>query len=335
MNTGVGLDIGTMNIVAARQGQSEEGKPQVTTRRVRDAFIDLPREHRKMLTISGRNYIEREEDVLVIDDAALQVANMLGKEARRPLKDGIIAAGEFDAQEVLGVMIKHVLGEPQSPEEICFFSVPANPVDRQRDTIYHRGVFNRIIADCGYAPYASNEAMAIIFAETAQDDFSGIAISFGAGLCNIALALNTIEGLTFSVSRGGDWVDAGAAISTDSTASRMCQLKEDGLDLMDTKSRYEEALALYYRELIEYCLTTLAAEFKKISGRFALPKPVPLIVSGGTSLAKGFLPFFKQVFERKRKGFPIEISQIRQAQEPINAVAQGLLVQARLESEED
>jgi len=54
-------------------------------------------------------------------------------------------------------------------------------------------------------------------------------------------------------------------------------------------------------------------------------------VSGGTSKAGGFLEFFKEVFEEKRKKFPIEISEIRAAKEPLDAVARGLLVQAMQE----
>ena len=87
-----------------------------------------------------------------------------------------------------------------------------------RDVIYHQGVFERIISECGFEPIASNEAMAVIFAETAKENFSGIGISFGSGMTNVALAVNSIEGLSFSVARGGDWIDKGASSSIGSTA---------------------------------------------------------------------------------------------------------------------
>jgi hypothetical protein len=62
-----------------------------------------------------------------------------------------------------------------------------------------------------------------------------------------------------------------------------------------------------------------------------LQDPVPLIVSGGTSLAGGFLDLFRKVFKKHRRRFPIEVSEIRQAKEPLCAVAHGLLVQAMRE----
>jgi len=327
--SGVGLDIGTMNIVSARRGADK-----VKTKRVRDAFIDVEKSKAKHIKMGGQDLIEREDDILVVGDDALDVANLLGRECRRPLQSGLIAAGEFDAMDVLAVMIKQVLGPPQVEDEICYYSIPAAPVDDlSRDVVFHKGVFKRIVTECGYDAIPSNEALAIIFAEAAQDEFSGIGISFGAGMCNVALALRAIEGLTFSVARGGDWIDHGAAKSTGATAAAITAIKESGeFNLMEQGGdRKHEALTLYYRELIDYCLDHFAREFAKVAGKFQLPGPVPIIVSGGTSKANGFLEFFTQVFEKRRKRFPIEVSEVRHASEPLNAVARGLMVQANAE----
>jgi hypothetical protein len=331
MNKGKGLDIGTMNIVCAQR----VGDGQVETARVRDAFLDLDAGARRMLKLSGVNFIDRgEEGIIVVGDAALEMANVFGREARRPLSGGLIAAGEMDALEILGVMVQNLLGKPAVKGEHCYFSIPAAPVDSERDTVYHRGVFERIVTECGYTATPANEAMAIIYAETAAEQFSGLAVSFGSGMCNVALAVNAIEGLVFSVGRGGDWIDQGAAKAVGSTASRMCSLKEQGLDLLNPEGREQEALVLYYKSLIEYCIDQTAREFALIKDRFALPRAIPLVVAGGTSLAQNFLPFFEHTFERKRKRFPISVSEIRQAAEPLNTVARGLLIQAMQEYED-
>lgn len=322
---GIGLDIGTMNIVSARKGDADN----IKTRRVRDVFLDLPLNAKKMLKISQVDFIEREDDILILGDPALEVANIFGREARRPLSGGIISSTEIDSLEVLSLLIKNALGDPVVPNEICYFSVPAAPIDiLNQDIVYHRSVFERIISQLGYKPIASNEAMAIIYAETANEGFSGIGISFGSGMSNVALAVNTIEGLSFSVARSGDWIDQGAAKSLGSTASRICAIKEKGFDLMQaSKTREQEAIAFYYRAMIDYALENLTARFKLIQNQFTLPKPIPIIVSGGSSLVGGFMGCFKEVFNSQKK-FPIEISEIRQASNPLNAVANGLLVQA-------
>lgn len=328
---GVGLDVGTMNLVAARR----KAGGKVSTIRLRDAFIDLPIEAKKRLKLSGVNFIEADEDTLiVVGDAAMDMANVFRQELRRPLSRGLISAGELDALHVLGILVKNVLGEPEGEDEVCYFSVPAAPIDEDRDVVYHRGVFERIVEECGFEAYPSNEAMAIIFAETAQEQFSGLAISFGSGMCNIALSINGVEGLVFAVARGGDWIDEGAAKAVGSTASRLCAAKEKGIDLMNPSDREQEALALYYKALIEYCIDNIAAEFAKIKDQFALPKSIPIVLSGGTSMAGGFLEFFEKVFKKKRRKFPIEVSEIRMASDPLNAVARGLLILAMQEYED-
>jgi hypothetical protein len=326
---GVGLDVGTMNVVSARKTATG-----VETRRVRDAFLELPLDSKKMLKLSNVSFVERADELLILGDAALDTANIFGREARRPLSAGLVSSSDVDAMEILGLLIKNVLGEPKVPGEHCYFSVPAAPVDKPgQDVIYHRGVLEKIVRECGYTPTAGNEAMAIVYAETAKENFSGIGISFGSGMTNIALAVNTIEGLSFSVGRGGDWIDSGAAKSIGSTASRICAIKEKGVDLNAPQGREQEALTFYYKNLIEYAIDQIALQFMSIQGKFTLPKPVPIVVSGGTSKAGGFLDLFKSVFEKKRKRFPIEVSEVRGATDPLNAVANGLLIQAMQESE--
>src|ERR1700744_1022559 len=107
---GVGLDIGTMNIVSART--KENG---VVTKRVRDAFLDLESDAKRSLKLSKVDYVERDTDgaLLVLGDSAMTMANLFKREARRPLSRGLIAAGEIDAQEVLSLLINQVLGDPQ------------------------------------------------------------------------------------------------------------------------------------------------------------------------------------------------------------------------------
>jgi hypothetical protein len=116
----------------------------------------------------------------------------------------------------------------------------------------------------------------------------------------------------------------------------MCSIKERGVDLAHPKNRDEEAIALYIRALIKYVLDNIALQFKQVQANIDLPEPVPFVVSGGTSRAGGFIEIFEQEFEAiKKKGFPIEISEIRAAKDPMTAVAEGLLVLASEEHADD
>jgi hypothetical protein len=327
MTKGIGVDIGTMNLVAARQ----EGDA-TSYSRIRDAFLDVPLTARNMLKLSSVDFVERDDELLILGDKAMEMAAVFGREARRPLSAGLVSPSELDSIEVLGFLLQHIVKAPQEEGEYCYFSVPAAPVDQpDKDVIYHKGIFEQILTKMGYNAVPTNEAMAIIFAECAPEGFSGLSFSFGSGMTNVALSINTIECMAFSVGRGGDWIDGGAARSIGSTQSRICSVKEKGFDLLNPIGREQEALSFYYKELISYSLDWVAREFVKVSGRFNLAEPIPIIVSGGTSKAGSFLPFFQEVFERKKKRFPIEISEIRAASDPLNAVAKGMLIQAMQE----
>jgi hypothetical protein len=332
MTKGKGIDIGTMNIVSAIQDQ----KGKIEYKRIRDAFLDVPINAKKMLKLhDGVSFIEDDEHLLILGDQALEMASVFGRKARRPLQDGLINPNEIGSIDVLAYMLKQVLGEPSCKGEVCYYSIPADPIDQpNRNVIYHKGVFERILTQIGYEAYPSNEAEAIVFSNCTKEGFSGLAFSFGSGMTNVSLVLNTIGCLSFSLARGGDWIDSGVSHSTGTNQARVTQIKESGFDLNNPKDRVEEALSFYYKELIQYSLDWVAKKFLQSQNHFGLDKPIPIVVSGGTSKPDGFVEFFKSVFDRKKKRFPIEISEIRQATDPLNAVAQGMLIQAIQEHEE-
>ena len=323
---GVGLDVGTMNFLSARTEESGD----VAVRRMRDAFLDLESSHKRFLKLSDINYIEKGDRVLIVGDEALDVANMFQREVRRPMKRGLISNSEMDSAEVLSLMIEQLLGTPRVDNEVCYFSVPEAPMDDpSQDIIFHEGVFTRMIGEVGYDARPMNEAAAICFSEAQKDGFSALTFSFGAGMVNCALTYRTITTMTCSVARGGDWIDSNVARAVNMTASKVASIKEKEADLMAASNGNNtlEALTVYYRNLIKYALDNV--ERKLRMDNVEVPSAIPLIIGGGTSMAKNFVPFFEQEF-RKRKNFPVEISEIRHASNPLGAVAKGLLVNARL-----
>lgn len=328
---GCGLDLGTMNCLSARA--DEEGVTKLT--RVRDAFLDLDLDSKRTLKLSKASFVEMAGKLVVVGDQALTMANLFKREVRRPLSQGLISAGELDAQEILGIIIEQVCGKPVVADEHCFYSVPAAPVDiPNADVVYHQEVFRKILAKQGYTPHPTNEALAIIYSECAAEQFSGLALSFGAGMVNVALAYQAVatRELQFSVAKSGDWVDSQSARAVGKTASQMCSIKEKGIDLAAPESREQEAIGFYLSAVIDNALELIAERFRKVASTVDLPEAIPLVVSGGTSTAKGFLDLFKARFaEIQKRGFPIPITEIRAARDPLGAVAGGLLVLAQSE----
>ncbi len=194
---GVSADVGTMNFVSARKVNKK-----IQTTRVRNAFIELPAEHKRMLKLSKTSYVELDGKLLVIGDEAIDTANLFNREARRPMSGGMVSAGELDAQQIMAIMMKRILGEPKQAHEKCCYSVPAPSVDVSgSDTTYHSKIIGKIIQELGYAPEPVNEALAIIFSECSDSDFSGFGISYGSGMTNICMAYNAMSALEFSLNR--------------------------------------------------------------------------------------------------------------------------------------
>lgn len=330
----VGVDIGTCFLVSARQGEDNQTK----IKSVRDAFIDMPNDPqvKNMMKMSGVDFIEDEEEekLYIIGDPAVVMANIFNKEARRPLSKGFISPGELEAEKVLKILLKNILGNTRVENETCYYSVPAEPVDKEADIVYHQAMFSKLIGSFGYKPVALNEAAAIIYSNCSKEKFSALAVSAGAGMLNICLMYQTMIGMAFSIQRAGDFIDSSAAQATGTTASRIQSIKEKGVNLMDPSEgepktfREREAICIYYKSLVLYALEMIKTEFKKREGTIELPHAIPIVLSGGTSLAKNFKEFFENGFNSMKGKFPIPVSEVRMATNPLNAVAQGLLVAA-------
>lgn len=323
---GKGLDVGTANLVAAVQ--NVDGSITVTLER--NAFLDVNADvySKAMLTKLKVPYVVRGERLVVIGQASFELANVFGRETRRPMKDGLISPNEVDGLPMIRLIIEQILGAPVQPGENCYFSVPAPSIDRDNNIIYHQGLFEGMLRSMGYTAKAINEGHAVVFSELSESDFSGIGISFGGGMVNICVCYKTIPALSFSVGRSGDWIDRNVSDALGVPRSRATFLKERGVDLCNPKGREEDAISIFYRNLIQYVLGNIKARFENTANMPQFTEPVPIVCSGGTALAKNFISIFQDEF--KKTQFPIPVSQISLASEPLNSVAKGCLVAAAL-----
>lgn len=327
----VGLDIGTGFLVSARQ----DDNGTIQCKSIRDAFLDLENDPsvKSMLKMSKINYIETEDKLYICGDSAPVLANLFKRECRRPLSKGVLSPGEFEAEKILLVLLETVIGRSLVPNETCFYSIPANPIDHSIDVVYHTAMFSKLISSLGYKPISMLESAAIVYSNCAAENFSAIALSLGAGMVNVCLMYQTMTVLSFSMVGCGDWLDEMVSKSTANTAGRAQSVKERGINLLDPNEgdpktfREREAYIIYYKSLVLRVLDAIKTEFSKQQG-VDLPIAIPIVLSGGTSLPKGFKELFEAGFNTVKDKFPIRVSEIKMASSPLNSVAQGLLVAA-------
>jgi hypothetical protein len=320
----IGLDCGTMHLCAARSDS-----PEIKV--IRNVFLPVDKEAVSMNDLTKINYVENEDgDLFIIGNDAFQFANIFGKEVSRPMEKGLISPKEINAIDILALMIKSLIGDIKGKDVYCSYSIPAEAIDEVRSVTYHENVFARILNSLGVNYTSVNEAMAIIYSECAKEQFSGIGISFGAGMANVCVAYKGIEALKFSTARSGDWIDKNTADSLGEITNRVTSIKEKYMKLSgqvsikDKKTkRILEALYYYHKELIQYTLKRVIKEFEeKVS--IEVDMPIPIVVSGGTSLPEGFDQLFKDILAKSE--LPFEVSEIRRAKNPLTAVAEGLLI---------
>ncbi len=324
---GRGLDVGTANLLSVRQGADGD----LVVMRERNAFLEIPSQFvgsREMLTKLRVPYVQYKDRLFVLGDAAFNLANMFGNEVRRPMQHGFLAPGEQEAIPMLRFIIHRLLGDPQVEGEDVCFCIPASSIDRDNDTVYHEGIAAGILRKLGYSPRSMNEGHAVVYSSLAEQDFTGIGISCGGGMFNVCVAYKTIPAITFSVARGGDWIDEHVARVMGIPKVRATAIKEGDVNLMDPKTREEEAVVLYYRNLISYVLQNLKQRFQLARDVPQFTDPIEVVVAGGTSLIGGFVEVFAQ--ELKKVQLPIPIAGVRRAEDALSAVVRGCLIAANL-----
>ena len=336
----VGVDIGTGFISCAEQ---EGGSKKF--RKVRDAFFKLnPSKFLEgsannfgetMLKNAGAHYVKVDGTMYVLGDDAFKFANLFHQECLRPMSQGVLNPKYPVSNLMVGELIKAVAGPPKSKDDILYYCVPAEPIDADFDVEYHKQILHNVFSEIGYKNInVMTEALAVVYSELAETQYTGIGMSFGAGMCNIVYSFMGMPVFAFSLSRGGDWIDAHAAKHTDETHNVITSIKEKaGFSLYDSTDGIQKAISIYYESLLSYVVEKFKELYEKTPKK-QLPNvtmEMPIVVAGGTSLVLGFV---ERLRELTKDDFPVPISEIKHAEEPLFAVSNGLYEAAHLASQQ-
>ena len=185
-----GLDVGTSRIVLAKpNGERPTYNAQL------NAFISLPysKMTEAMLNDEGIYHRVDSKEILAFGNRVDEFANMLGGDTRRPMQTGLLNAGEPKSKAMMALALEEMCGKARKNAKICF-SVPSAPPESDSELIFHEHVIKEVLEGLGYRAEAVNEGMAIIYAELAENDLTGIGMSFGGGLCNVSVAYSRSAG---------------------------------------------------------------------------------------------------------------------------------------------
>ena len=332
MGRKIGLDVGTNSIGA---GISEDGGDPVYKNQ-RDCFYRIvPKTtvNRNAIKMSldkrGVNYVEDgDKSFIVIGQDSLDIAVERNDVVERPMIKGVISPKEKAALPMLKVIIESLIGTGKNGDK-CVFSVPSPPIDGNFDILYHREMVSLYIKQMGFEATPINESFAVALSELVDVGLTGIVVTYGSGLSHFSIIHEGDPLMQFSVQRSGDYVDNSVATALDISPSLVQMEKEAGIDLYNTTTKIEEAVSVYYRSVLDYTIKTIASELRK--RKKELPRfkgPMPIVLAGGLTLAKGFVKMFNESLESV--DFPINVGEIKLAEKPLFSVAQGALLAAMM-----
>jgi hypothetical protein len=282
--TGVGLDIGTSFLVSGRF--QNDGK--IHFKQLRDCFLELiPKSPvnkkfmKKGLDDRKAPYIEKDGNFYVLGEDAFLMANERHVNTRRPMHRGVLSPQESEAMPILKELIRRLIGDPKEENEKLIFSVPGKPIDAEFDQLFHQDILRSFIKSLGYDAQPMNEAEALGYSELLEDGLTGITMSCGAGMMNVAVLSSGDPVVQFSTAKSGDWVDKQASLATNMTHSIVQQEKESPeFDLLnpDPTNQIHQAISVYYGNLIVYTLEQIAYDLAKSPSLPKFKDPIPLVI---------------------------------------------------------
>lgn len=324
----IGLDIGTSRIVMARR--PSDGDFQFESQL--NAFTTIPYSKLTQGVLEKENipYTVQGPEIIVYGNESEKFADLFHAETRRPMLNGIVNPEEPTGMALIRTIIEHLAGSDADGQRV-YFSVPGAPLGAD-NLRYHEAAIGDALTGLGYQVKAINEGLAVIYAELEDTNYTGIGISCGGGMCNICLSYLSVPVVTFSLPKAGDFLDASAASATGEISTRVRIIKEQSFQFNGTSTdRIHQALTVYYDEMIRALIGGMEQAFTAAKVSLRLHKPIPMVLSGGSAMPEGFRERFERAL--RATSFPLEVSEVLLASNPLYSTAKGALIAAMADAE--
>ena len=326
-NSAIGLDVGTSRIVVAQKSPEDY---QYTSEL--NGFVNLPfsKLTASVLEREGILHSVQNAEIIVHGNESEKFAELMGVEVRRPMTRGTLDAKEPESLNLIRQIIASMVGNSSEPGQKLCFTVPASPLGSEESLTYHENTMKQLLSGMGYDTRSVNEGLAVIFGELESSNYTGIGVSCGGGLCNVAMAYLSVPILSFSVPKAGDYIDSSTAAVTGERANRVRIAKEESFHLNGMHSdKLYQVIGVYYNDMIDTLVNGLKEAFARTRNFPKLNRPIPLVLSGGTAMPPGFRERFETALRAAE--FPVAISEVRLASSPLYAAAKGALVAAMID----
>lgn len=152
-------------------------------------------------------------------------------------------------------------------------------------------------------------------------------------MCNVSVSLMSMPMISFSIPKGGDYIDQNVAeVLGESNTTKVRLHKEESLDLSrPPKDDLSRAMHIFYEDVLQTLIDRLRVEFTRSGKLPKVDRPLQIVLAGGTAKPVGFLEKFESVL-KSGGAFPIQISDVRMAKDPLATTAHGCYIAAMSET---
>jgi actin-like ATPase involved in cell morphogenesis len=330
----IGFDAGTYNLVCCKR---DENNNFVYKREV-NAFIEIPMTNRfvfNMMKNAGVPLIEWKDAnvAYALGEAAVNIAYSMNQvDLKRPMHAGCLNPKEKHAQQIMGIMMHSLVDSAKVDKELLYYSVPANAINEETDADYHghvlRDIFSAFEDEEKRRVNANpiNEGLALVYAELAKKAYTGLGISFGAGMVNLCFSIFGAPVFEFAIVNSGDWIDRQAAKATGESIAFINQEKTKVNLTEDSPNLVQRAIKAQYEIMIQKTVTEIKKGLETAGNKARANHPIDVIIAGGTSSPTGFDTLFSETI--KKANLPIELGEIIRPADPLYSVARGCLLAA-------
>jgi hypothetical protein len=322
----IGLDVGTSRIVVARH--SEEGFRYESQL---NAFVNIPYSRVTENVLVKQNVPHQVEDsrIAVHGNESEKFAELLKIEPRRPMTRGFLNPQEPESLERIKKIITSLCGKAEDSARSLYFSVPAASVGEQDNLTYHEATLRQVLGELGYEAKSITEGLAVVYSELENTNYTGIGVSCGGGLCNVCMAYLSVPVFSFSLPKAGDFIDSSSASVTGELANSVRIIKEESFQFNGHfADKIHQVLGVYYDDVIRVLVSNIKDQIVKCRSLPRLGRPIPIVLSGGSVMPPGFRDRFESIL--KEAEFPVAVSEIRMAENPLHATARGALMAAMI-----
>ena len=326
-----GFDIGTYNLVCCTRE-----KEDLVYKKEVNAFLEIPLDNRfvfNMMKNAGVPLIERDNIAYALGQRAVDIAyTMTTLNLKRPMHQGCVNPKEAHAFQIMSIMIHSLLNEIKHDKEVLYYSVPSNALNEETDADYHNKIIEAIFKafqdEHGYTVKANpiNEGLALVYAELGAKAYTGIGISFGAGMVNLCFSMYGAPVFSFGLVNSGDWIDKMTAKATGEDVTFINKEKTKVNLIAEPQSMVERAIQTQYKLMIEKTVTGIKKGLMTEHKKARPDGPVDIVIAGGSSSPIGFDVLFEKIV--RESDLPIQIDKIVRPADPLLSVARGCLIAA-------